>query len=148
MYIALDRLKIWCQKVIPLVYDDSLSYYEVLCKVVDYTNKLIENDNLIYSTLLEVNTDIETLKNDIKLLSDELEKVKNGDYVSLYLDSIKNWIDDNIQNLVSNIVKYVIFGLSTDGHFVAYIPESWEFINFDTIVEPDSELYGHLVLRW
>ena len=148
MYIALDRLKIWCQKVIPLVYDDSLSYYEVLCKVVDYTNKLIENDNLIYSTLLEVNTDIETLKNDIKLLGDELEKVKNGDYVSLYLDSIKNWIDDNIQNLVANIVKYVIFGLSTDGHFVAYIPESWEFINFDTIVEPDSELYGHLVLRW
>lgn len=148
MYIALDRLKIWCQKVIPLVYDDSLSYYEVLCKVVDYTNKLIENDNLIYSTLLEVNTDIETLKKDIKLLADELEKVKNGDYVSLYLDSIKNWIDDNIQNLVANIVKYVIFGLSTDGHFVAYIPESWEFINFDTIIEPDSELYGHLVLRW
>ena len=26
--------KFWCQKALPLVYDDSLSYYEVLCKVV------------------------------------------------------------------------------------------------------------------
>ena len=40
----LPIFKFWCHKVLPLVYDDSLSYYEVLCKVVDYINKLIEND--------------------------------------------------------------------------------------------------------
>lgn len=32
----------WSQKVLPLVYDDSLSYYEVLCKVRDKLNELIE----------------------------------------------------------------------------------------------------------
>lgn len=31
----------WSQKVLPLVYDDSLSYYEVLCKVTSKINELI-----------------------------------------------------------------------------------------------------------
>ena len=38
-------LKYWVQKVLPLVYDDSLSYYEVLNKVVLKLNALIENNN-------------------------------------------------------------------------------------------------------
>ena len=36
------QFRFWCQKVLPLVYDDSLSYYEVLCKVVKYLNSVIE----------------------------------------------------------------------------------------------------------
>ncbi|MBO7691141.1 MAG: hypothetical protein J6T10_00725 [Methanobrevibacter sp.] len=40
-------LKYWVQKVLPLVYDDSLSYYELLNKVVLKLNELIvNNDNL------------------------------------------------------------------------------------------------------
>lgn len=35
----------WCQKVLPLVYDDSLSYYEVLCKLRDKLNEIIETLN-------------------------------------------------------------------------------------------------------
>lgn len=37
------HLRFWCQKVLPLVYDDSLSYYELLCKVVAYLNHLTED---------------------------------------------------------------------------------------------------------
>ena len=37
--------KFWCQKVLPLVYDDSLSYYEVLNKMVVYLNQVIDNIN-------------------------------------------------------------------------------------------------------
>lgn len=33
--------KFWCQQVLPLVYDDSISYYELLCKVVNYINQLL-----------------------------------------------------------------------------------------------------------
>lgn len=33
--------KFWCQHVLPLIYDDSLSYYELLCKVVNYINQLL-----------------------------------------------------------------------------------------------------------
>lgn len=40
-------MQFWCQRVLPAVYDDSLSYYELLCKIVEYLNKTIEavNDN-------------------------------------------------------------------------------------------------------
>lgn len=147
-YTRLERLRIWCQKVIPLVYDDSLSYYEVLCKVVDYTNKLLSNQNEIINELADMETDITQLKFDVGYLSSELEKVKNGDYVSLYIDSLSNWIDNNLQEMVKKVVKYISFGLSNDGHFVAYIPDTWDFITFDTIGDGNSELYGHLILRW
>lgn len=38
-----------CQKVLPLVYDDSLSYYEVLCKLKDKLNEVIGfiNDSVV-----------------------------------------------------------------------------------------------------
>ena len=37
--------RFWAQKVIPLVYDDSLSYYEVLCKMRDKLNEVINVAN-------------------------------------------------------------------------------------------------------
>ena len=37
----------WCQKIIPLVYDDSLSYYEMFCKVREKLNEVITNTNMI-----------------------------------------------------------------------------------------------------
>lgn len=30
-----------CHKVLPLIYDDSLSYYEILCKLVNKMNEII-----------------------------------------------------------------------------------------------------------
>lgn len=42
-YSNVKPFRFWCQKVLPLVYDDSLSYYELLCKVVDYLNHVIDD---------------------------------------------------------------------------------------------------------
>lgn len=44
----LEKLRYYSHKILPLVYDDSLSYYEVLCKVRDKLNEVIEfvGDNL------------------------------------------------------------------------------------------------------
>ena len=41
----LKPLKIWVQAVAPIVYDDSLSYYETLSKVTQKTNEVIEQVN-------------------------------------------------------------------------------------------------------
>ena len=46
----------WCHKVLPLVYDDSLSYYELLCKVVAKLNEVIELTD-------ETKEIVDTLKN-------------------------------------------------------------------------------------
>lgn len=46
IFPQLGRFKeFWCQKVLPLVYDDSLSFYEVLCKLKSKLNEVIENLN-------------------------------------------------------------------------------------------------------
>ena len=37
----IDQFKFWCPKVLPLVYDDSLSYYEVLGKLTKKINEVI-----------------------------------------------------------------------------------------------------------
>lgn len=36
--------KFWCHKVLPLVYDDSLSYYEFLCKLAKEINDISEHN--------------------------------------------------------------------------------------------------------
>lgn len=144
----LSTFKFWCQKVLPLVYDDSISYYEVLCKLVAYLNQMIDNQNADHATLVQQGFDIETLKSEMLLVQQELEKFINGDYTNKYIESLANWIDSNLQQLVGRIVKYIFFGLTDDGYFVAYIPQSWNFINFDTIIQPENTLYGHLLLQW
>lgn len=138
----------WCQKVLPLVYDNSLSYYEVLCKVTHKLNELIDalnktNDQVLKNT--NAIEDLQTLTSDIQAL---LEKIKNGDYVDLYLDSIINWIDKNLQEIVARIVKQVYFGLTDDGYFYADIPDSWSDITFGTIMDYNNPNYGHLTLSY
>lgn len=147
-YIPMHEFKVWCQKVIPLVYDESLSYMEVLCKVLDHLNKMISNMNVIKNQVDTNTTNIANLKKDMEILESEFEKVKNGDYVSLYIDALAKWIDNNLITLVGRVVKYVFFGLTDDGYFCAYIPSSWDFIGFDTVIDTESPLYGHLLLRW
>ena len=46
-YSNLKPFRFWCQKVLPLVYDESLSYYELLCKVVEYLNNTMEDVNTL-----------------------------------------------------------------------------------------------------
>lgn len=60
--------------------------------------------------------------------------------------------DDTIMQLVvdaiSEAIKMVFFGLSDDGYFVAYIPNSWDCITFGTILDCESPDYGKLTLNY
>lgn len=62
-YSNLGAFRYWCQKVLPLVYDDSLSYYELLCKVVNYLNETIENVDLMGDDIQKLYTAYEELHN-------------------------------------------------------------------------------------
>lgn len=53
----LKPVRYWCQKVLPLVYDDSLSYYETLCKLTDKINELINEINTEFSNTIEEKID-------------------------------------------------------------------------------------------
>lgn len=126
----LKSFRMWCQKVLPLVYDDSLSYYEVLCKVVTYLNNVIEGTNGVID-------DVEGLRND--------------------LATVQNWINNFDTKYAEKIIAQyiatmVFFGLTDSGYFVAYIPENWDTIHFGTtgldIDAPTQPEYGHLVLLY
>lgn len=125
----LKHFRFWCYKVLPLVYDDSLSYYEVLCKVVNYINELIDQD---------------------KIFADEIESLKAE------LDIVKNWIDNfdtsYAEEIIAKCLATMIFvEINMDGYFVYYVPESWKDVTFNTtgfdITIPDTE-FGQLVLSY
>lgn len=112
-----------------------------------------------YKKLLEqvdgLDVDVTGLQTAVKKLQDVqaqqgeiMDDIVNGKYFSQYVQQLAQWIDANLQVLVGRMVKYVFFGLTSDGHFAAYVPQSWDFITFDTIMTQGSELWGHLVLRW
>lgn len=61
-YKDLRPFRLWCQKVLPLVYDDSLSYYEVLCKVVDYLNKAMEDIGVLHDDVDALHTAYQQLQ--------------------------------------------------------------------------------------
>lgn len=61
-FIKNSPFRFWCQKVLPLVYDDSLSYYELLCKVVGKLNELAENQNNLSDEIKTVAKDLDDFK--------------------------------------------------------------------------------------
>lgn len=60
-FIPVKPMMARCQKVLPLVYDDSLSYYEVLCKVQKKTNDLIHNVNEFFEWATQHESDYNAL---------------------------------------------------------------------------------------
>lgn len=140
--------RFFCQKVLPLVYDESLSYYETICKLVEYVNGLVSDVQKFSDKIDGYDLTVDDIKKDIAALQAEIEKIKNGGYSDIYVSLLEEWMDNNAPAIIKRIVKYIFFGLTNDGYFCAMIPESWEFISFDTIMTSDDPLYGHLLLKW
>ena len=132
----LKHFRFWCYKVLPLVYDDSLSYYEILCKVVKYINDLIDQD---------------------KAIGDELASQKAA------LQEVQDWIANfdtsYLEQLIQKYIANMIYVYISDaGYIIYYIPESWNDIQFNTTglditndqLSDDKHVanydYGHLVL--
>lgn len=145
---TVQRLQYWCQLVLPAVFDDSLSYYELVAKVVEKLNEVIDSNGELAGYVGANTRDIARLREDVDLLNSEFEKVKGGHYASLYIEAMKKWIAGNLVNVVGQVVKFVWFGLDDDGHFVAYVPTSWRFLTFDMVADPDSPDYGRLLLSY
>ena len=87
-------------------------------------------------------------RQDIDWLIAEFEKFKESGFEDYYLEQIEKWVNDHMGELFHSLVKQVFFGLTLDGHFVAYVPESWDDIIFDTGIQYGEDTYGRLILRW
>lgn len=126
---SIERVKFWCFKVLPLVYDDSLSYYEVLCKVVEKLNEVIKAYEELPEYIEEINAAIAKIQEWIDSFDTSI---------------IETWIAEHLAQMI-------FVEITDDGYFKVYIPESWEDITFnttglDTFI--DGYDFGHLVLSY
>lgn len=92
--------------------------------------------------------DHEAEYNQLKALYDAL---MSGTFPPEVVTALNKWMTENGRDLVGELVKMVFFGITDDGYFVAYIPEGWDEIIFNTtgydINLPDFD-FGHLVLSF
>lgn len=70
-YTGQGAFRYWCQTALPLVYDDSLSYYELLNKVVVYLNNVI-------SDVSNTETNVESLLTAYNQLQEYVNTYFNG----------------------------------------------------------------------
>lgn len=148
MFSPIPQIRMWSQAVLPQVYGDALSNIEQMQKLVAYVNNCITQINALGGQVSVNVQDINALKTAVAELQQIVNDIANGKYMEGYIEALGKWIDENLQQLVSRIVKYVFFGLDDSGHFIAWIPASWDFIQFDTVMDYDSDQYGHLTLTW
>lgn len=100
----IHHLRYLCYKVLPLVYDESLSYYEVLCKVVAKLNEVINVTNELEDVIddkvkeyLESDEFKALVRSFIKSLEDAISTTNEGnnEYASTDYDKDKLvWIND------------------------------------------------------
>lgn len=112
--MILKHFHFWCQKVLPLVYDDSLSYYEVLCKVTRYINELIDQDKVFAAEIADLqrevqiiedlisNLDIETLQ---RIVDDALAMLSGVLYTSIIPENED--AASSINRAISNGVRFI-----------------------------------------
>lgn len=126
----IEKLRFWCFKVLPLVYDDSLSYYEVLCKVKQKLNEVIESMEGLDDKIKEIDEVIAQLQ----------QWIDNFDTTV-----IEKWINEHLFNSI-------FVEINDSGYFVICIPEGWKDVTFrtsgwDEVLDPPLD-YGHLILHY
>lgn len=103
----------YCQKVMPLTYDNSLSYYEQLCKLTSKMNEIVDVLNGYDEAIAELRqaiVDIDTMKTNIAELQEGVISLQNAiTSINDIIDTINSRLDDaessisNLVNLVANI---------------------------------------------
>jgi uncharacterized protein YoxC len=107
----------------------------------DFQNKLdtfetkVNNDNAQFKTDIttqqnnyqkDIDAKIANLDKTVQECYNEIQKLINGEYIETYVQALATWIDNNLQVMVSKIVKYVWFEVDENGYFLAWIPDTWD----------------------
>lgn len=112
-YSGQGAFRFWCQTVLPLVYDDSLSYYELLNKVVHYLNNTI--------------SDVANMEDNVGALHEaysELQAYVNNNYDQLVAayNTLENYVDYYFTNLdVQNEINTKLDKMVEDGSLLAVV---------------------------
>lgn len=123
-----------------------------------YTDPNLYNDDWLLAKMKQLASDIQEILDESSKFWDAYKEfeamiaaIESGTFPESIRNAFANWMRDNAVDLVGELVKLVFFGINDEGYWVAYIPESWEDIIFNTteldISIPGYE-YGRLVLSF
>lgn len=102
----LSHFKFWCQRIIPLVFDNSLSYYEALCKVSEKLNEVIDalneyGDNLKDYVDQRYNQLLAEVTATINAYQAQTDSKLNG--MQNQIDGIESSVNDKISQLERDV---------------------------------------------
>ena len=118
-YTELRPFRYWCQKVLPLVYDDSLSYMELLCKVVDYLNKTMHDVDTLHTDVVQLHAAYIQLQQYVNAYFENLdvqqeidkkldEMAESGALLNIIkpsvIDEVNNWLTEHITNPTNPVI--------------------------------------------
>lgn len=126
---------------IPKLYWDAFSQEQRIHAICKQLSKIIGYADYISTKVNENRFDIDELQT-------LFEQFMESGFDDYYAEQIEQWVNDNLAYLYELLVRQVYFGLTLDGHFIAYIPESWNDIVFDTGANYSLDTYGRLILRF
>lgn len=129
------------QPTVPKFYYDVDSQEGVLFALCCKIQNLID-----YSE--QQTTNINDLSGEIDELKKLFEQFQESGFNDYYLDQIKAWVNANLPLIYEYTIKQIYFGLTLEGYFVAYIPQSWDDITFDTGINIDDDDFGRLILSY
>lgn len=104
-----------------------------------YTDPNLYNDDWLLSKMKELLVkmdELEAWKTEYEQAYEAykkmIEDIENGTFPESIRNAFSKWMSENALSLVGELVKLVFFGITDDGYFVAYIPEGWDDIIFNT----------------
>ena len=108
----LTKLRYWTFKILPLVYDDSLSYYEVLAKVTAKVNELVNSNN----TMPQAITDEITKQLDESYATDINNKINSA--VNTVTENANNQIDKLANEVYAKLITAIATNEETNAFTV------------------------------
>lgn len=117
MFKKIDSLRFWCNKILPLVYDDSLSYYETLCKIAEKLNEIINDMNNLPEYIADLVSN-EKLKEILSTLLNNLQEqiASANEGVSKTATEVRTvgelvWLNGELYKITHNMIagdQYVV----------------------------------------
>lgn len=68
----IENIRFMSHKILPLVYDESLSYYEDLCKFANKLNDVIDATNDLEGNVSTLNSNLNTLSSQVQAIADNI----------------------------------------------------------------------------
>lgn len=111
-YISVAKLahiRFMCHKILPLVYDESLSYYEVLCKVAYKLNEAIEAVNNLNGNVTDLNSRCNTMQEEIEAIANEINTFESE--VTQRFNTLETSLNNKVDTAIADMEQ------SIDGKF-------------------------------